>query len=423
MRRNLLRAGFPALALALALAAAACAGETPSAPEVTEPVVGGPVSFQIVDGNEQTGPVGEELPKPLIVRALDAAGHPVPGRQIALVVVAGGGRMYVGGGVTDALGYVQDYWTLGTSTADSQRVEARTVDPVTGQKQMLGRFQATAVGGLPAATVPLTDMPPSGWSGPVRSVIADSMRVAVVDRYGNRVRQAGLNVHWVASHGGNVSTSNGIVPTDAQGVSTTTWQLGTVAGPQTLSTFVSGTSPATHYHANAFAGPPASVAFSADSIFVNSLQADVPYAVSATDAYGNPVSYSLFSTNSSIVSVGPNNTLTSRANGTARVTAVAGSVSDTVVVVVQQRAAVIQFRAMPSTVKVGGTLPMDWYTVLRDANNQVMPNISGQWTSTNPTVASVSAGGTVTAHTTGTFKIIVSRDGVTRETATITVVP
>lgn len=419
MRRNLFRAAFPALALALAFAG--CTGETPAVPD--PPVEGGPVSFQIVDGNEQTGPAGEELPKALIVRLLNAAGAPVAGRQIALVVVSGGGRMYVGGGVTDASGYVRDYWTLGTSAADSQRVEARTVDPATGEKQMLGRFQATAVGGPPAGLMPLTQQPPFGWGGPVRSVIADSMRLAVVDRYGNRVRQAGINVHWIASDGGNVSTSSGIVPTDANGVSTTTWQLGTVAGQQTLSAFVSGTAPATFYHATATAGPPASVAFSADSIFVNSLQANVPYTVSATDAYGNPVSYSLFSNNSSIVSVGPNNTLTSRANGTTRVTAVAGSVSDTVVVVVQQKAAVIQFRAMPSTVKVGGTLPMDWYTVLRDANNQVMANIPGMWTSTNPTVASVNANGTVTAHTTGTFRIVVSRDGVTRETATITVVP
>lgn len=419
MRRNLFRAVFPALALALAFTA--CAGETPSVPEPVDQ--GGPVSFQIVDGNEQIGPAGEELPKALIVRLLNAAGAPVAGRHIALVVTSGGGRMYVGGGVTDVSGYVRDYWTLGTSAADSQWVEARTVDPATGEKQMLGRFIATAIGGPPAGLISLTQQPPSGWYGPVRSVIADSMRLAVVDKYGNRVRQAGINVHWIASDGGNVSTSSGIVPTDAQGVSTTSWQLGTVAGPQTLSAFVAGTAPATFFNATATAGPPASVAFSVDSIFVHSLQANVPYTVSATDAYGNPVSYSLFSNNSSIVSVGPNNTLTSRANGTTRVTAVAGSVSDTVVVVVQQKAAVIQFRAMPSTVKVGGTMPMDWYTVLRDANNQIVPNIAGQWTSTNPTVASVSANGTVTAHTTGTFKIIVSRDGVTRETATITVVP
>jgi len=104
--------------------------------------------------------------------------------------------------------------------------------------------------------------------------------------------------------------------------------------------------------------------------------------------------------------------------------ATAGSAADTAVVTILQQAASIVFRTpFPNTVRVGGTMPMSWYSVIRDSRNNPMTGVTNAWTSTNPAVASVAADGTVTAHTTGTFRIIVSKDGVTRETHTITVVP
>jgi hypothetical protein len=417
MKRFFSRAAASAFVLAFA---AACGGETPAATEVT---VQGPVSFVIVSGDNQTGPAGDELPQPVVVRAEDASGNPIAGRHVGFAVVRGGGEMFVGGGVTDANGIVKDYWTLGSVVADSQRIEARSVDPATGAKQVFGVFRATAVPGAPASLVALTTPPSAGWTRPVRSQILDSVRVAVADRFGNRVTQAGIPVQWLPSHGGNVTTSSGIVPTDAQGVSTTVWRLGSVAGPQTLSVSVNGSAPKLVYQATATPQSPSIVRFSADSLNVNALRQILPYSVTATDVYGNPVPYTLSTLNPTIVGIENGNTLRSLTNGVARVVVTAGSKADTLVVTVQQKAASIAFRAYPTTVAAGGTMPFDWFTVVRDSNNQQVPNLTGIWSSTNPAVASVNATGTVTLHAPGTFKIVVSKDGVTRETETITVTP
>ncbi|HYW12118.1 MAG TPA: hypothetical protein VE871_09175 [Longimicrobium sp.] len=417
MQRFLSRAALPALVLALA----AC-GDTPAAIET--PVEQGPVRFVIVSGNDQVGAAGEELPQPIVVQAVDASGNPAPGRHVGFVVLAGGGAMFVGGGVSDASGIVKDYWTLGRLAADSQRIEARSVDPATGAKQVVGVFRATSVAGAPAGTVALT-LPPNGaWTATVRSQILDSMRVALVDRFGNRLMQAGVNVQWVASHGGNVTPTNSITTTNAQGITATLWRLGSVAGPQTLSTSVNGSPAKAMFHAMAAAGAPAAVSILPDSLHVNYLSA-LPFTISATDAYGNAVPYALSSLTPSVVVVNQDPLLfRAVANGKARVVATAGSRADTAVVTILQQAASIVFRTpFPNTVRVGGTMPMSWYSVIRDSKNIAMTGVTNAWTSTSPAVASVAADGTVTAHTTGTFRIIVSKDGVTRETHTITVVP
>lgn len=416
MQRFFSRAAVPALVLALA---AAC-GENPGA---TEPVVGqGPASFVIVSGNDQTGAAGEELAQPIVVRAEDASGNPVPGRHIGFRVVAGGGEMFVGGGVTDANGIVKDYWTLGTVALDSQRIEARSVDPATGAKQVFGVFRATSIAGAPVRTVALTTMPgPNGWVQPVRSLVLDSVRVGVLDRFGNRVMQSGIAVQWTASNGGNISVSSGTVNTNAQGVAATQWRLGTTLGAQTLSTSVAGSTPLVSYKAYGLPGVAAFASFSADSVHLTAGREVAPLAVTATDAYGNAVAYTLSSQDPTIVMLDSLNRFIALKDGKTRVILMSGSKADTAIVTVKRMVAVIQFRTITSTLRVGGTIPMYWATVLRDANNFTIANGTGIWTTTNPAVASASPDGTVTAHAPGTFKIIVSRDGVTRETHTITV--
>jgi hypothetical protein len=416
MQRFFFRAALPAFVLAFV---AACGGDTPATTEVT---VQGPVSFVIVSGDNQTGAAGEELPQPVVVRAQDASGNPIAGRHVGFAVVQGAGEMFVGGGVTDANGIVKDYWTLGRVAADSQRIEARSVDPATGAKQVFGVFRATSVPGAAVMTVPLTTPPPFvGWDQPVRSLILDSVRVAVADRFGNRVMQAGIPVQWIPSHGGNITATSGIINTNAQGVASTQWRLGTLAGPQTLSTSVGGAAPKVTYNATGRPGAPAHVQFALDSIHVSAFGA-LPVTVTSTDAYGNTVPHTFVALDS-ILGVGPTGVPAAVRNGKGRLVAVAGTRADTSVVTVQQVAAVIQYRTMPATMKVGATLPIYWYTVIRDANGSVIANPTNVWTSSNPAVASVNSTGTVTAHTTGSFTITVSRDGVTRALPAVTVVP
>jgi hypothetical protein len=414
MYKNFIRAAAPAV---IALAFAAC-GDSPSATETVQP---GPISFEIISGNGQTGAAGEELPQPVVVRAVDGSGNPVVGRHVGFAVVNGDGEMYVGGGVSDTAGIVKDYWTLGRVAGDSQRIEARSVDPATGAKQVFGVFTATAVPGAPARTVKISPAT-SGWSQPVRSLVLDSLRVGVVDRFGNRIYQAGIPVQWTASHGGNVARASGIINTDAQGISTTQWRLGSVATDQTLATSVAGGTPQIMYYATGKPQSPSIVHYSVDSVQINALLQAIPFSVTATDAYGNAVAYTL-TTLSPVVQATSATTFRSATNGVGRIVLAAGSKADTLVVTVQQVAASIIFRTLPASVKVGATLDFRWYSVIRDANNQQITNVSNAWTSTNPAVASVNSVGMVTANATGTAKIVVSKDGVTAESPTINVVP
>src|SRR2546425_12908441 len=59
------------------------------------------------------------------------------------------GRVFAALISTDQNGKAADYWTLGTSTAQPQRLEVRTVSSA-GEKQVFGVFTATALAG-PAA--------------------------------------------------------------------------------------------------------------------------------------------------------------------------------------------------------------------------------------------------------------------------------
>src|SRR6185436_19703642 len=124
-------ARLPVLVVLALAVAYACQSDT-TAPDIV------PASLDIVSGQEQTGRVNEELPEPLVVRVVNAAGQPLPGQIINFRVVKGGGSVFAGAASTNAEGQAKERWTLGKSVADSQVVEARAVDPNTGQPLVFG---------------------------------------------------------------------------------------------------------------------------------------------------------------------------------------------------------------------------------------------------------------------------------------------
>jgi hypothetical protein len=67
-----------------------------------------------VEGNGQSGVVGQVLAAPLVVRAEDAQGLPLSGVEVMWVVSAGGGTVEPSSAVTDAAGEAETVWTLGT---------------------------------------------------------------------------------------------------------------------------------------------------------------------------------------------------------------------------------------------------------------------------------------------------------------------
>ncbi|MBW3572352.1 MAG: Ig-like domain-containing protein, partial [Gemmatimonadetes bacterium] len=210
-----------ASALLLGLLAAGCTGE----------LVGGgqiPARVVVVSGDMQFATVGTEVPQPLVVRVVDDRNRPVKNQLVNFVVTAGGGSVFAGSAITNAEGEARERWTLGTVAGDTQRVEARAVDPATGQALVFAVFRAV---GTAAGAASISAVQPT-MSGQPGTPIADSAAALVRDQYGNPV--PGVTVNWaVTSGGGSVSPASST--TDAQGIARARWTLGgSVATPQTL---------------------------------------------------------------------------------------------------------------------------------------------------------------------------------------------
>ena len=238
--------------------------------------------MQIVSGDAQHAVVGTELPAPLVVKAVDAAGAPVSGQSVNFRVVAGGGSVFAGSSNTNADGIAQERWTLGTSTADSQRLEVRAVDNVTGAPITFAVFKAVALAGPPASVASVV----GDQSAAVRTAVSTPPAVRVADSYHNPV--PGIAVTFaVASGGGTVSESSRT--TNDSGVATlTSWTLGPVVGTNTLTATVIGLPPVS-FTATAIPGAPATLAFVVQPSGVAGAVITPAVQVAVQDAFGNTV--------------------------------------------------------------------------------------------------------------------------------------
>ena len=199
-----------------------------------------PASLDIVSGDDQQGVVGTELANPLVARVEDANGLPIIGQLVNFRVTSGAGSVFAGSGLTNAQGIVQDRWTLGTSTADSQRVEARAVDPNTGARIVFSTFRATP---LPGPAHSVTKASGDAQTGTLGAALTDSLAAGVVDSFGNPV--PGVTVAW-ASAAGNGEVSPAMSVTNAQGVAKTRWTLGArMDVPHSVTATVGALTPAT----------------------------------------------------------------------------------------------------------------------------------------------------------------------------------
>jgi hypothetical protein len=94
--------------------------------------LGTPTAFRIISGNTQTGVAGAALGTPLRVRLTNGYGVGLPGAAVTWVVDAGGGQLSEAESTTDATGYAQVTFTLGsTPGAQSVTVSAAGLPAVT----------------------------------------------------------------------------------------------------------------------------------------------------------------------------------------------------------------------------------------------------------------------------------------------------
>ena len=269
-------------ALVLYAAATSCGGgnDNPVGNRTPNP----PAEVRIVSGNQQQGVAGTELPQPLVVKVLDAQGQSVAGQAVSFVVTSGGGHVVAGSGASDASGVVQERWTLGTSTAVAQKLEARAVASSTGATIVFGSFTATAVADVPHEVVVSAG---DGQTAPVGTPATDSLTAKVLDKHGNPV--VGATVQWTVAVGsGSVSPTS--VASDAAGLAKTRLTLGTQPGSNTVTATVAGVPPLV-FAATAVAGAPATlvmVSGDAQTASVGAYLAD-PLTVRVLDQFGNPV--------------------------------------------------------------------------------------------------------------------------------------
>ena len=139
---------------------------------------------------------------------------------------------------------------------------------------------------LPAA---LSRVGGDGQSAAVGQALSSPLVVKVVDASGSAVQ--GVAVTWaVASGGGSLSPSSST--TDAQGLASTTWTLGLIAGSNSATARVAGAAAITpvSFTATAQAGPAGKLSFTVQPSAVGAGAAISPAVqVTVQDALGNTV--------------------------------------------------------------------------------------------------------------------------------------
>ena len=179
----------------------------------SEPKQAPPAQVEVVAGEDQSGAAGAQLPDPIIVAVLDAAGRPVPNTPMTFQVVAGGGSIEGAPARTDAVGLAEVRWTLGTTVHVEQRLEARALG---SNGATLASTSILATAG-PAAPARLEIVPP-GTQGSVYP------GVRVLDQFGNPV--PGVTVTFTVIAGGG-TVEGATVASSALGIATVgRWTLG-----------------------------------------------------------------------------------------------------------------------------------------------------------------------------------------------------
>ncbi len=262
----------------LSLSAAGLTGATTGAIALSAGVA---TSLILNAGDNQTATVNTAVTTAPSVLARDGSGNPVSGVSVTFAVASGGGGATGTSAVSNAGGIAAvGSWTLGT-TAGPNTLTA-TSGSLSGSPVS---FTAT---GTPAAASSVASNGGNGQTGTAGAALSTALSVLVTDNFGNPV--SGFTVTWATPNGGTFTPTSS--QSNASGIASASWTLGTAAGAQTASATATGlTGSPVAFGATALAGVPAAVNKTAgdnQSATVNSAVAADP-AVQVTDQFGNPV--------------------------------------------------------------------------------------------------------------------------------------
>lgn len=365
--------------------------DDPTAP--SEPELG---TVSLLSGDDQTGPVASPLAQPLVVEVLDQDGEPMADVLVIFAVAGGAGSMAEGVVVSDDDGRASDVWTLGTSTADSQRVEVRTVGSEGGQV-VHGVFTATPLPG-PTATISIPrDTFAFGWLGDTAHVRAQAR-----DRFGNLVPSAPIRYRIDGDMGAiSVDSVTGVVTAVQPGSQRFRATLGSVADT-----------------ARAVVLPVvATIDPVLDSIQATALHDTILPQVAALDSGGSAITAAgtlrWRALDPTIVAVTDSLTGASvtLANGVGRieVQAATGAARDTIVVTVAQAIDIVVVTPPARVVAIGDSAQLQAFA--RDANDVVVEGVVFEWSSADAARVAVSPSGMVAALDYGVTRVSASAAG------------
>ena len=232
-------------------------------------------------GDSQSAIANTAVPIAPSVKVIDAFANPVPGTVVQFAITAGGGSLGQAADTTDAAGAASPgSWTLGASAGTNHFTATVTGLPV---------LQFTAIGN-PGNAVNLLKISGDGQSDTVAATLGTAYVVRVTDGNGNGVQ--GVTVAWSVP-AGTGSITPAAPQTDANGFSSATRTLGTVARKDSTTAAVGGLvgSPI-GFTATANPGHPATLALNVGDGQYATIDSNVATApsVAVRDGFGNGVS-------------------------------------------------------------------------------------------------------------------------------------
>ena len=245
--------------------------------------VGAAAALVKTSGDSLTGPVGTTLGTPHEVTVRDANGNPVQGVPVSFAAVLGGGSTNPTFTTTDVNGRATTVRTLGNGTGQQTTTASATLS---GTPTTVTFTITATVGGA-------SQMAEVGGGNQVDTVgqtLPAPLSVRVMDALSNPVQF--VTVTWTVTDGGG-SVNPTSIQTDANGLATTSWTLGTITTPTDSTQSVRATAAGTPVNFIATTRPDAVSAAQmqviAPSPVVVSATANATVAVTARDQYGNVV--------------------------------------------------------------------------------------------------------------------------------------
>jgi len=192
-----------------------------------------PAQIVLVSGNGQAGNVGTQLGQTVQVKVVDANGTLVSGTTVTWTMAPGnvGGVVSPVSSLTDGSGQASTIWQLG------DKVGLQTLTASVAVPALSLPLIATAnLGSLDAVLVNSGN----NQTNATGALLASKLIAKVVDQNNNPV--VGARVTWAVATGGGSLTQTPNVGgiTNAAGLDTATWTLGSTVGAQTVTAAVAG---------------------------------------------------------------------------------------------------------------------------------------------------------------------------------------